>query len=352
MSLTILSVGYPFAPVGPDVAGGSEQILSSMDTALVREGHESLVLSCEGSVASGTLIAIPAVGDLDDIRQRHAAHDQYRAAIRDALQRWDVDLVHMHSLDFIAYLPPPGVPTLVTLHLPPSWYSEESLRSRRPDTYLACVSQSQRAACPADVEITAVVPNGVPVDRLQARHARRQYALALGRICPEKGLHIAMDAAKRAGASLLLGGALFPYEAHQRYFHEEIVPRLDERRRFLGTLGFARKRRLLSAARCLLIPSLVAETSSLVAMEAFACGTPVVAFASGALPEVVEHGRTGFIVRGEAEMADAIAACGEIDPEVCRETARRRFSADRMSADYLALYRKLLSGRLQAFAAQ
>ena len=107
----------------------------------------------------------------------------------------------------------------------------------------------------------------------------------------------------------------------------------------------ARKRRLLAAARCLLIPSLVPETSSLVAMEAMACGTPVIAFPSGALPEIVEHGRTGFIVDGPKEMAAAIRHAGRIDPEVCRQTARERFSADRMLRDYFAIYRGWPSAR-------
>jgi hypothetical protein len=103
----------------------------------------------------------------------------------------------------------------------------------------------------------------------------------------------------------------------------------------------ARKRRLLAAARCLVVPSLVAETSSLVAMEALASGTPVIAFRSGALPEIVEDGRTGFLVDGVAEMADAMRRASEIDPEACRRAARERFTAERMCGEYLALYERL-----------
>lgn len=343
MSLTVLSIGFPFAPVGPDAAGGAEQILSTVDDWLHRNGHRSIVLAREGSCAAGRLVTVPAVQDLDDVPQRNAAHAAYRRAMSAILGREAVDLVHLHGLDFAAYLPPAGVPTLVTLHLPPSWYPDGSLPPSRADTHLVCVSKAQRADCPADVEIDAVVPNGVPVDHLAALHARRSYCLTLGRICPEKGLHLAVEATKRARVPLLLAGALFGYHAHQRYFQQEIRPRLDRYRRYVGALDFARKRRFLSGARCLLVPSLVAETSSLVAMEAMACGTPIIAFAAGALPEVVEHGRTGFIVADQNEMADAIRLCDEIDPAVCRETARRRFSADRMATDYLAMYQKILT---------
>jgi glycosyltransferase involved in cell wall biosynthesis len=211
------------------------------------------------------------------------------------------------------------------------------------------VSASQHAALlEARAEpLLPPVPNGVPVEALGAarHHARRPFALALGRVCPEKGQHLALEAARAAGVPLLIGGAVYPYEAHERYFAEEVAPLLDgRRRRFLGPVGFARKRRLLAAARCVLVPSTAPETSSLVAMEAAACGTPVVAFPSGALPEVVEHGRTGFLVPpGAAAMAEAIGRVGALalDPEGIRRVARERFSDARMAGEYLALFRRL-----------
>jgi glycosyltransferase involved in cell wall biosynthesis len=120
-----------------------------------------------------------------------------------------------------------------------------------------------------------------------------------------------------------------------------VRPRLDKARRFIGPVGFARKRRLLSAARCLLVTSLAAETSSLVAREAIACGTPVVAFANGALPETVEHGRTGFIVEGIEAMAAAITDAAALDQDLCRAVARERFSGTRMIERYMEVYRTL-----------
>ena len=343
MSLTILNIAFPFAPVGRDAVGGAEQVLSQLDAALIRAGHRSIVIACAGSSSCGTLVATPRPTGTITEAVRSQVYAGYRRAIDHALRRWRVDVIHMHGIDFHAYLPPPGPPVLVTLHLPPEWYAPEALPPDRPETFLQCVSASQRARCPPEVPLLPEISNGVPVTALAARHAKRNFALTLGRICPEKGFHLALEASRRAGVPLVIAGEVFGYEAHQTYFAREIVPRLDRERRFIGPIGFARKRRLLTAARSVLIPSLAPETSSLVAMEALACGTPVVAFASGALPEIVEHGRTGFVVHDEREMADAIHAAATIDPETCRQTARARFSLERTTEDYLALYRRLVT---------
>jgi glycosyltransferase involved in cell wall biosynthesis len=144
---------------------------------------------------------------------------------------------------------------------------------------------------------------------------------------------------------------VFPYEAHERYFRDKILPRLDAKRRFIGPIGFGRKRRLLTAARCLLVPSLAPETSSLVAREAMACGTPVVAFPNGALPDTIEDGRTGFLVSDVAGMADAIEASRHLSPALCRAVAQERFSVERMTAAYLARYRMLARSTARAAGA-
>lgn len=340
MSLTVLSVAYPLAPVGLDAVGGAEQVVSQLDRALTRAGHRSIVVACEGSSTAGTLVSVPRVaGRLDGVQT--VVHARHREAIASALTRWRIDVVHLHGIDFDGYLPPPGPPVLATLHLPVSWYPGEALWPPRPNTWLHCVSQTQHLACPAGMPLLSPIENGVPVDELAARHRKRGYALVLGRICPEKGIHLAIEAAKRADMPLLIAGEVFAYEAHQRYFDEEVRPRLDARRRFIGPVGFARKRRLLTAAQCLLVPSLAPETSSLVAREAIACGTPVVAFAKGALPETVDHGCTGFLVDGVDSMAAAIGAAKGLSSEVCREVARARFSLDRMVARYIEVYRRL-----------
>jgi glycosyltransferase involved in cell wall biosynthesis len=343
MSLTILNVAYPFARVGPGAVGGAEQIVSHIDRGLVRAGDTSLVIAPQGSDIAGTLLAVPSVGGLLDDRAREGGWERHRKAIAAALQRWPVDIVHLHGIDFDRYLPPPGIRALVTLHLPCSWYPADALAPGRRDLWLHCVSQTQHRLCPPHPALLSPIPNGVPVAALAARHARRRFVLMLGRICPEKGVHLALDAARRASLALLIAGAVFPYPEHERYFQEEVRPRLDRARRFIGAVDFIRKRRLLSAARCVVVPSLVEETSSLVAMEALACGTPVVAFRRGALPEIVDDGKTGFLVRDVDEMADAMQAAERIDPEACRSAARRNFSCDAMIARYIERYRSLMA---------
>ena len=335
--LTVLQVAYPFAPVGPDAVGGAEQVLHQIDRALVRAGWNSMVIACAGSRIDGTLVPTPALPARFDDGAKRAAWARHRRTIEGIIATHAIDVVHFHGVDFLEYLPRDAARTLATLHLPPDWYE--------PRVYglgirLACVSAHQRAACPASTAEIAVVANGIDVDQFIVARKRR-FALCLARICPEKGIHLALEAARRADVPLALGGQVFPYETHEEYFRDRVAPLLDRRRRFLGPVGLGRKRRLLAAARCLLVPSEVSETSSLVAMEALASGTPVVAFRRGALPEIVEHGRTGFLVDSVEEMATAIDEATALDAALCRATAQGRFSAARMTGDYLRLYREI-----------
>ena len=337
--LTVVSVSYPFAPVGVDPVGGAEQVLAQLDRALAAAGHRSIVIAPADSVVAGELRPVSTVaGEIDEL-VRDRVHHEVRVRIAEAITRDRPDVVHLHGIDFPAYLPPPGPPVLTTLHLPLDWYPASALSPSRPRTWLQPVSASQARAAPAGARNDAPIENGVDLRVVAAR--RRRFALTLGRLCPEKGIDDAIEAARRAGVPLLIAGAVFPYPAHQDYVRMHILPRLDADRRWIGAVGGLQKKRLLSQARCVLVPSKVGETSSLVAMEAIAAGTPVIAYRAGALPDIVEHGRTGFVVDDIDAMAAAIGAADRIDPATCRRRAAERFALEKMTRSYLARYAEL-----------
>ena len=345
----ILSVAYPFAAVGPAAVGGAEQVLHSVERALVDQGWQSWVVAAEGSVVAGKLLPTrlpPGVIDEEVRLQVVAAHQQ---GIDRSCAAASIDLVHLHGIDFHLYRIPEHIPVLVTLHLPPSWYPA-SVWQLPARFHLQCVSESQLRACPAAVrDRLLLVENGVDLDIesdvADEMDGARDVCLMLSRICPEKNLHVGLDAARRAGVPAVLCGETFGYETHLQYLREQIEPRLGKHARLLGAVGRSRKQALLAGARCLLLPTLAPETSSLVAMEALAAGTPVIAFPSGALPEIIEHQRTGFLVRDEQEMAEAIARVAELDRSACRRVAEARFGRERMIARYFAVIDNLLAAK-------
>jgi glycosyltransferase involved in cell wall biosynthesis len=346
--LTVLSVAYPLAPVRDDTAGGAEQVLLQLDRAIVAAGHRSIVIAAHGSAAAGELIETPRLASPFDKSVRAAAQKKTATAIETARRRHPIDLVHLHGIDFNAYMPRAGVPVLVTLHLPLAWYPPRALTPERPQTWLHCVSNTQACAAPASFPPMPVIENGVDVDAFLTPVRRRNFVLFLGRICPEKGVHLAIEAAARACVPLLIAGAVFPYKEHTDYFAGEIAPRLNRACRFIGAVGPRQKRRLLAAARALLVPSLAEETGSLAAREALAAGTPVIAFRRGALRDVVKHGRTGFLVGTVEDMAARIADAHTISPDQCRTEARKRFSLAGMTDKYLSMYESLARQPLRA----
>lgn len=345
MSLTVLSVAFPFAPVGPRCVGGAEQVLTELDRALVASGHTSIVIACEGSQPAGRLLPVPCPAAQPlDAAAIAACRTRVQQAIDYALAAYPVDLVHMHGLDFHAYSLPASVPVLVTLHLPIEWYPNAAW-TRFPRYRFCCVSASQRRTCPPALP-ACVIENGVPLPPIPADSPRRNYALVLGRICPEKNQHEALEAGTRAGLPVWLAGQVFPWREHQEYFRRKIEPLLAEqtngpRHRFLGPLGPDERTRLLAGARCLLHPTRAPETSSLAAMEALAAGTPVIAYPSGALCEIVDDGLTGFLARDVHQMAAAIARVPALSSQACHSAAERRFDSRRMVSAYFDLYRSL-----------
>jgi hypothetical protein len=175
MDLVVLNVAYPFAPVGLDISSGAEYVLTQLDAALARAGHESFVMACEGSVTAGILLATPRPSAAREEAERRRIHEQYRFTLRTFLEKWPIDLIHMHGADFYEYLPPPGVPVLVTLHLPVDQYPETIFHLDRPQTFLQCISARQRSACPACPNLLSEIEEDLAPGSVEATHAVRSY---------------------------------------------------------------------------------------------------------------------------------------------------------------------------------
>lgn len=346
----ILYVAYPLLSVTESSGGGAEQVLQTVERGAHQAGFRTTVAAAAHSEVAGSLYATgaPAAGSLRStwqLEQEHAACITEMMHVRSMIGM-RFALVHDHSGSFFSMIKKPSAPVLATLHLPRSFYPRHFFSHLPENIYFNCVSGSQAEGFSDVKNVIGVVENGIELGRFPMQAAKSPYLLWLGRICEEKGAHLALDAAARAGLPIILAGTCFPLEYHRAYFRREVAPRLSRMgsmAKFVDTPDFATKTDLLKHARAVLLPSTCEETSSLVAMEAAACGTPVIAFDRGALPEVVHQGETGLIVRSMPEMADAVPEVARIKPRACRDHAHASFSSQRMVEDYIHLYDALTS---------
>ena len=333
-----LYVAYPLQPVTSASSGGAEQILLMLERAMHARGHSTVVAACESSTPAGELLATgPAGGLPDQFESRLARH---KRAVLEYACTHDLDLIHDHSHWFWPHADQLDIPVLATLHLPRGFYPAEAFANIPANVRFNCVSASQaedfRELNPQIIE------NGIDLGLYKPGNHKSDYLLWLGRICEEKAPHLAVAAARAANARLIIAGSVYPFSYHQQYFEREVAPHLDgERVKFIPTPSFDEKRQLLREARAVLITSQCRETSSLVAMESLACGTPVIAFAHGALPSIIKKGKTGFIVDSLEEMTETIASVTQIDPRRCRAEAERRFSSARTCGEYEELYHSI-----------
>jgi glycosyltransferase involved in cell wall biosynthesis len=240
------------------------------------------------------------------------------------------------------------VPVLATLHLPRTFYPEQWFLNVPSSLAFNCVSQAQFRTFADQPQVIGVVPNGIALEKFPVTSAKENYVLWLGRICEEKAPHLAIAAAQAAGVPLVLAGQVYPFSYHQQYFKREIESHITDATgasvQFVDSPSLATKLVLLSRARAVILTSTAEETSSLVAMEAMACGTPVIAFRRGAFPEIVSDGETGFVVDSVEQMTAAILRSHEISARGCRKRVESRFAAPRMAHEYLQLYRQILEG--------
>src|ERR1044071_398769 len=348
--IRILYVAYPLLTVSDESAGGAEQVLWTLEREMARRGTLTTVAASAGSRVSGELFS---TGDPctqpDDYERRRIEHED---RVVDLVRRREregsaFNLVHDQSGSFWKRAAEIDSPVLATLHLPHSFYPAGSFDEVAENVSFNCVSDSQARSF-ADLEsLIGVAPNGIALDcfgddagaDVRRGIGDRRGLLWLGRICEEKAPHLALEIAGNAGLPITLAGQVYPFSYHQQYFEMEVAPRLREiqNAEFISAPPAELKRRLLGEARALLITSHAEETSSLVAMEAAASGTPVVAFRRGAMPEVVRDGMTGFLVEDAAEAVLALQEVSGIDPKVCVQYAQENFSAAKMAERYSAL---------------
>jgi glycosyltransferase involved in cell wall biosynthesis len=243
-------------------------------------------------------------------------------------------LVHNH-IDWLplAFSEHCAAPLLTTVH----GFSGSNILPayRRARSHFVSISDSDRSP---DLDYLATVYHGVDLAGLPIDPAGGEDLVAFGRIHPDKGTHTAIEIARRAGRRLIICGIV----QDQRYFAELVEPLIDDDRVvYLGSVGPVRRAEILGSARALLHPILFAEPFGLSVVESMACGTPVVAYRKGSMPEVVDEGVTGRVVDRVDEAVAAVETIGAIDRLACAARARQRFSADRMVDDYLHIYREL-----------
>jgi glycosyltransferase involved in cell wall biosynthesis len=348
-NLRVLYIAYPLLPVTEHSAGGAEQVLWTLERAVHGSGQTTVVAASEGSQISGELFVTGAAPEeLDQIELRAA--EQTRRILDWLLSGAvaDFNIIHDMSGGFWQHAAHVDIPVLATLHLPRSLYTGVDFSNVPQQVAFNCVSQSQMNEFRDLPRLTRAVQNGIALDRFESTplpQDAREYFLWLGRICEEKGTHTALDVAHAARAKLIIAGAVYPFLYHQKYFAREVIPRLKRagsQAKYIERPAFAEKVDLLRNARALLITSDISETSSIVAMEAAACGTPVVALRRGALADVVADGITGILVNGAEEMIAALPRVHGIDPAKCREYAEQHYPAEQMTCSYNDLYRKLI----------
>lgn len=307
-------------------------IASLITEELVRRGYEVTLFAHGDSTTSARFIRFPEVEAVHRFDYRELVHVS-RAL---ALSR-EFDVIHNHCL-----FAGPAMASLRETRCISTLHYVHPVLAAVPEHPYVAVSHAQKSAS-AHLNVVAVVHNAIDLRLFQPASAKKDYLLFLGRFHPNKGVDLAIRVAKRLGMRLLIA-APPPHPDQQVYFDEQVRPHLNHHIQYLGEVTGRRKGELLAEAHCLLMPDRWEEPFGLVALEAAASGTPVVAMRRGALPELVVPGETGFLVDGVEEMAEAVLLAGSLDPQRCREHASANFRVDRMVDGYIEVYERAIRG--------
>jgi glycosyltransferase involved in cell wall biosynthesis len=332
-------VAPPWAPVPPHLYGGIELVVDRLAQGLSVAGHDVVLYTTGDStcpVPKRWLLAesegVRIGFTVPEVRHVLAAYESLR----------DVELIHDHTvLGPILSDHYTELPVVTTIHGELNGELRDIYERVATKVSVVAVSQAQRKPAP-ELRVARVIHHGIDAVDFPIGRGDGGYLLFLGRLSPDKGAGRAIDVARKADVPLLLAGKMRePWE--RDYFEARVAPFLSEQIQYLGEVGHERKLELLAGARALVFPIRWNEPFGLVMLEALACGTPVLAFREGAAPEVVDHGRTGFLCQDEAEMADAVLELDTLDRSVCRAAVEGYFSTARMVNEHVELYEELLS---------
>jgi glycosyltransferase involved in cell wall biosynthesis len=334
-------------PVPPSGYGGIEWVVSLLADSLADSGHDVTLFASGDSSTSATLAWAFDEAPSADIGRtgpelRHALACYERAD--------DFDVINDHSGPLAAVLGGAvDTPVVHTVHGPlvgPDGDLYASLARVAPGVGLISVSLNQRKPQPS-LPWVANCHNALDLDAYPVHVERGEYLLFLGRMSPDKGCHRAVEVALDAGLPLRIAGKMRE-PAEREYFETYVAPHLGDGIEYLGETTHGKKVALLQNARATLFPIDWEEPFGLVMIESMACGTPVIATRWGAVPEVIEQGRSGVIVDDYREMAGALPAADALEPLECRRWVEEHFSAARMVEDYAAAYETVVAGAKQA----
>jgi glycosyltransferase involved in cell wall biosynthesis len=338
----VVLVAPPYFEVPPKDYGGTEAVIADLADGLVARGHTVFVLGAGHSRTDARFVAISpeAVPErLGQVRPEIVHAIEVRRAITRLARRDGVDVVHDHTMSGALNASSYGnlgVTTVSTVHATIDADMRRYYAALDQDLGLVAVSHRQRSASP-DLNWVGTVHHGLRVTDWPFRATKDDFALFLGRFCPEKGPHLALDAAHSAGIPLVLAGACVE-PGDRGYFEQEVIPRMTDGDRVIGRVGGLAKRDLLAAARCLVFPIRWEEPFGLVMIEAMVTGTPVVALRAGSVDEIVVDGKTGYVCNEPSDLGAALEAVGDIEPDACRAHVQEFFGIERMVAGYEEVY--------------
>ena len=339
--MRIAQIAPLFEAVPPKLYGGTERVVSALTEELVAMGHDVTLFASGDSVTAATLDAVwPRALRLDpSVKDWIAAYMRMMELVRRRAHEFDV--LHFHTDYFPASLfSRQDTPFLTTLHGRLDLPEFGAVYNLFPDVPMVSISDHQRLPLP-DLGWVATVLHGIPERLLTPQPGRPEYLAFLGRISPEKGIEAAIRIAGRVGIKLKVAAKVD--SADRGYFERSVEPLLaaNPNVEFIGEINDAQKPAFLSAAHALLFPIDWPEPFGLVMIESMACGCPVIAMRRGSVPEVMDHGVTGFIIDNEDEAVEALARLPELDRGAVRRRFEQRWTAQRMAQDYVEVYERL-----------